>query len=98
MAQTAWDGCSGASSMCVPRERRKVLGRRQLCQLSSSSGTAGSSVQKRCSGPAAGRGPSLHHRSFPERAGVPALCTGAVEPCSTATYATEPTSTSEFMH
>ena len=32
MAQTAWGGCSGASSMCVPRERRKVLGRRQLCQ------------------------------------------------------------------
>ena len=36
--------------------------------------------------------------SFPERAGVPALCTGAVEPCSsTATYATDPTSTSEQL-
>ena len=34
MAKTAWNGCSGASSMCVPRERRKVLGRRQLCQSS----------------------------------------------------------------
>ena len=67
-------------------------------ELSSSSGSAGSSVQKRCSGPAAGRGPSLHRRSFPERAGVPALCTGAVEPCSsTATYATDPTSTSEQL-
>ena len=32
LAQTAWGGCSGASSMCVRRERRKVLGRRQLCQ------------------------------------------------------------------
>ena len=99
MAQTAWGVCNGASSMCVPRERRKVLGRRQLCQrallLLGLGGLVGAkAVQRPCSRTR----PEPAPESFPERAGVPALCTGIVEPCSsTATYATDPTSTSEQL-
>ena len=71
-------------------------------ELSSSSGSAGSSVQKRCSGPAAGRGPSLHRRVSRRepvcQRSAPGLWSPAAAPPHTPQTQLRPRSNSEFMH
>ena len=103
MAQTAWGGCSGASSMCVPRERRKVLGRRQLCQSSPpprarrarrcKSGAAAlqQDAARACTGGVSRREPVCQRSA-------PGPWSPAAAPPHTPQTQLRPQSNSEFMH